>query len=106
MTWDRCSRTEPFHGWINENVPVSFGSKREFEIVMSSRDLQKYLIVYQAIVPLVGPGIVFLIIAFGLSLVFPADAAQKVRILGVITFAVLSAAAIVRAVIVLWKTRR
>jgi len=73
---------------------------------MPKRELRRYLIVYHALGPLVWIGLTFLALLWLLSIFLPGDRAEKARVLGVLQFGVLVLIGLIRAIAVIWRTRK
>jgi hypothetical protein len=72
---------------------------------MPKREVRRLLIVYEALGPMVAGGLVFLVIAFLLSMFFSGIRATRIRGLGFIVLGVLTIVGLFRTAMVVWKTR-
>ena len=72
---------------------------------MPRREVRHYLIIYQALGPMVAVGVAFLLLLFALSIFFAGERGVRVREVGLIVLAVSIFVGLLRSVLVIWKTR-
>lgn len=72
---------------------------------MPKREVRRYLIVYQALGPMVAIGLAFLVLLFCLSAFFAGERGTRVREVGLLVLGVSLVIGLFRSLMVIWKTR-